>query len=247
MVTCYETPHGKMNCFENDVAFVHSLKQRKVFEEDMVLGTLVPMINAVEGKKVILDIGAHIGSHSLLYSKYIPDCEIHAFEPQTELYTLLVRNMDVNSLSNVKTYNMCVGHASRMCSMSKMLRDGYDCEIDYATTKSLNYGGMQLGLGGELTTMITVDSLHLQNCTYMKMDVEGAEPLVIMGALETIRKYKPIIFFEQTDKCVNDEMKASLSIDFDVPSSVPLLEKEGYTITNVDDNNKIAMPIRSQS
>jgi len=128
-----------------------------------------------------------------------------------------------------------------------MLRDGYDCEIDYATTKSLNYGGMQLGLGGELTTMITVDSLHLQNCTYMKMDVEGAEPLVIMGALETIRKYKPIIFFEQTDKCVNDEMKASLSIDFDVHSSVPLLEKEGYTITNVDDNNKIAMPIRSQS
>jgi FkbM family methyltransferase len=89
--------------------------------------------------------------------------------------------------------------------------------------------------------------LAVQRLSFLKLDVEGAEPLVIMGALETIRKYKPIIFFEQTDKCVNDEMKASLSIDFDIPSSVTLLEKEGYTITNVDDNNKIAMPIRSQS
>jgi hypothetical protein len=246
MARCYDTEHGQMFCFENDVEFTHAQKNGKIYEQQLVLETLVPTINRIEGKKVILDIGAHIGSHSILYSKYIPDCEIYSFEPQKELYNLLVRNVEINGLTNVKMYNTCVGHAMQTCSMSKILRDGYDLVVDYNTTKSFNYGGIQLGLGGEPVEMLTVDSLKLHACNYMKIDVEGAEPLVIMGALETIRKYKPIIFFEHTDKIVNAEMKASLSIDFDVPSSIELLIREGYTITDVDQNNKLARPVHIQ-
>lgn len=245
MTEWFTTRHGRMTCLKNDVEFAKAMRNGHIFEEDMVLGQIVPMLNKVEGKKTILDIGAHIGSHSILYSRYVPDCEIHAFEPQTELYKLLMSNVDANGLSNVKAYNACVGHSNIGCSMSRMLYDGYDCVIEYNTNKGLNYGGIQLGLGGEKTNMVTIDSLNLSRCTYMKVDVEGAEPLVFMGALETIRKHKPIIFFEHTDKTVNAEMKASLSIDFNVPSPLDLLEREGYTIENIDQNNKLAMPDRT--
>lgn len=73
------------------------------------------------------------------------------------------------------------------------------------------------------------------------MDVEGAEPLVLLGALETIKKHKPIIVFECSDKTVSDEMRRALGIDFPINTSTTLLTELGYTITNLEGCNFIAM------
>jgi FkbM family methyltransferase len=245
MTELFETRHGRIACLKNDAVFIEVMKTGKVYEEDLIIGHIIPILNRLEGKKTILDIGAHIGSHSILYSKYIPNCEIYAFEPQTEIYKVLLSN--TSSLLNVKIYNSCIGHTNTNCSMSKMLYDGPSPgPVSYNTDKISNYGGLGIGLNGEKTTMVTVDSLNLLDCTYMKVDVEGAEPLVFMGALETIRKYKPIIFFEHTDKVVSDEMKTALSITEDLQNPITILENEGYIISNVDQWNKIAMPTCTQ-
>jgi len=236
----YHTNNGTMYCLKNDEAFVKSLERGRVFEEDIVLKSVLPHITSSPGKKVVLDVGGHIGSHTLLYAKHIPDCTVYTFEPQSVLFDILDKNIKVNKLSNVRLYNNAVGHECRRCTMSKMLYDGYDCDIVYNTHKNLNYGGLQLGSNGEATTMITVDSLELQQCDYIKIDVEGAEALVLLGASETIQKFKPIIFFEYTDKRVNEEMKTSMDITRDIPDPVDFLVRQGYTITNIDDNNKLA-------
>jgi FkbM family methyltransferase len=236
----FQTSHGIMYALPNDEAFVKSLACGRVFEEDIVLKSVLPHITASPGKKVVLDVGGHIGSHTLLYAKYIPDSIVYTFEPQSVLFAILEKNIQANGLPNVRLYNNAVGHECRRCTMSKMLYDGYDCDIDYNTNKNLNYGGLQLGKNGEPTTMITIDSLKLPQCDYIKIDVEGAESLVLIGASETIQKFKPIIFFEYTDKRVNEEMKTSMGIATGVPDPVDFLLQQGYTITNIDENNKIA-------
>jgi len=236
----FQTGHGLMYALPNDEAFVSSLERGRVFEEDIVLKSVLPHITSSPGKKVVLDVGGHIGSHTILYAKYIPDCTVHTFEPQSILFDILDKNIKVNELSNVRVYKNAVGHECRRCTMSKMLYDGYDCEIVYNTHKKLNYGGLQLGSNGEPATMITIDSLELQQCDYIKIDVEGAEALVLLGASETIQKFKPIIFFEHTDKRVNEEMKTSMGITRDIPDPIDFLVQQGYTITNIDDNNKLA-------
>ena len=236
----YHTKHGTVYCLQNDEAFVKSLACGRVFEEDIVLKSVLPHITASPGKKVVLDVGGHIGSHTLLYAKYIPDSIVYTFEPQSVLFAILEKNIQTNELANVRLYNNAVGHECRRCTMSKMLYDGYDCDIEYGTSKKLNYGGLQLGENGEPTTMITIDSLELSQCDYIKIDVEGAEALVLVGASETIQKFKPIIFFEHTDKRVNEEMKTSMDITLDIPDPVDFLVHRGYTITNIDDNNKLA-------
>jgi FkbM family methyltransferase len=47
------------------------------------------------------------------------------------------------------------------------------------------------------TTTISIDDFvmnsSLQNVDFIKMDIEGAEPLALEGAIETIKKYKPIL------------------------------------------------------
>ena len=241
-MNCFQTKHGYMNVFNNDIVFASCLSKGKIYEEELVLKHIVPKINNIEGNKIILDVGSHIGSHTLLYGKYIENCFIHAFEPQKEIFKLLQQNIIINNINNnVKLYNNSVGHKIINCNMSKQLYDGYDCDIEYNTSKILNYGGLQLGLDGEPTKMITIDSLNLSNCHYIKIDVEGAESLVLMGGMETIKKFKPIIFFECTSKFVNDEMKQSLEIDFEPLSSIDILKNEGYTIIDVDSNNKLAI------
>jgi hypothetical protein len=65
-----------------------------------------------------------------------------------------------------------------------------------------------------------------------------------MGAMETIRKYRPVIFFEYTDKFVNDEMKASLGITQPIPTSIDILKNENYIIYDVDKYNKIAVYVQ---
>ena len=43
---------------------------------------------------------------------------------------------------------------------------------------------------------ITIDSLNLDRCDFMKIDVEMCEWVVLEGSEETITKYRPIIFVE---------------------------------------------------
>lgn len=47
---------------------------------------------------------------------------------------------------------------------------------------SVNYGGMKLGRGGEAASAITLDSLRLDNVSFIKVDVQGAEKLMLYGA-----------------------------------------------------------------
>lgn len=45
--------------------------------------------------------------------------------------------------------------------------------------------------------IITVDSLQLDACDLLCLDIEGSEPLALRGAEQTIRKFRPVIMFEE--------------------------------------------------
>jgi FkbM family methyltransferase len=53
----------------------------------------------------------------------------------------------------------------------------------------------------------TIDQLALDTCDLIQLDCEGYEPNVIMGATETIEKFKPVISLETT----NEETELILS------------------------------------
>jgi hypothetical protein len=242
----FDTKHGSMYVLNNDRCFVDSLREGLVFEENIVTTNILPLLNTIPDEKIILDIGGHIGSHTLLYSKYVDNCKIYTFEPQSVLFNILKLNVDLNNLSNVQLFHNAVGHKLCECSMSNKMLDGINCPLEYYTDKTMNYGGVQLGKDGEHVDMITIDSLNLPNCHYIKVDVEGAEILVLFGAIETIRKYKPIIMFEyfanSNEKVVTSEMKETLHIDFHLPHVYEFLINEGYRIEHIDYGNKLAIP-----
>lgn len=200
----------------------------QVFESHIINGTIKPYI---EKSKYIVDVGANIGCHTISYANFNPNCQVWAFEPQEKLFDILTRNIILNNLSErVHAFKCGLGHVDTATTMVSMdtVYDAHRC--------GFNKGGIGIGNGGEAISIRALDSLNLPGLDFMKIDVEGAEGLVIQGARETIKKFKPVIFFEHNEAAIDPRI---LNIDR-VATPFQELVKLGYkTFKYLDWDNYI--------
>lgn len=219
MTAIINTPNGVFEVDPDDAYIYRHMSQSCNIFESHIVNSVIKGI--VEKSTYILDVGANIGCHAVSYGNFNPNCKVWAFEPQSKLYDILERNVERNNLGDrVKTFRCAVAHASARATLAS-----FDKVFDY-TNGVVNKGGIGFGEGGEATDVITIDSLNLPGLDFMKIDVEGAEGLVIMGAAETIKKYKPVIFFEHNYQTIDAKM---VGIDH-VPTPFEALVKLGYTV-----------------
>ena len=212
-----QTWAGVLGSYCDDNAFRNHIGNGAIFEQDMIRGMLEPY---VKRSKYIFDIGAHCGHHTMAYSTFNPEAEIHSFEPQSLMFKMLNINVMNNSerCMNVRTYNLALSNKHTNGEMEK----------------GSNGGGGYIGKGGEPIKMITLDSLNVKGCDYMKIDVEGHEPLVLEGAIETIKKYRPVICFEDVDFLRNRMTEKN---------SHQILKDLEYVIHPLVYNNFLALPL----
>ena len=141
-------------------------------------------------QKVIVDVGANIGNHSLFFAKYIGCQHLHAFEP-----------VDVNARvfkENLAPYtSLCTLHEQAL-SDTVGQRTLYNCEKD-------NYGGFSLTAQQssftvqDMIPVATLDDFALKDVTLLKIDVENHENEVLRGAKTTIELNRPIIVLENSN------------------------------------------------
>jgi FkbM family methyltransferase len=137
----------------------------------------------VKEDSVAIDIGAHIGIHTITMSRKVgPNGKVFAFEPQKKMYRELLKNLEINGCNNVTAIRKALGETAQVVQLNH--RNIY------------NEGGTAIGQGGDDAEVITLDSLNLCNVSLIKMDVECYERYVFEGARETILKNHPIIIFE---------------------------------------------------
>lgn len=195
---------GYISYFKNDRWFMNTLNQGQIYEQDYVLHHLT---ETIKNSNVIIDAGAHAGSHTVLYKYINPNATIHAFEPQKKMFELLEHNVSQNNFSNVFLYNYALANMEKTSTLANSIDDlDIQYSISYGTDEVSNLGGIKIGHGGEEMRTMTIDSLNLPACDFIKMDVEGAEALTIYGAIETIKKFKPTILFESNHQEIDDDM-----------------------------------------
>lgn len=205
---------GRIAAYEDDIPFRNHVMNGFVFEQDLIFGMLYPFI---KGSKYIHDIGAHTGHHTLSYSVINPDAQIYAYEPQRYMYELLEYN--TQKCKNVNIFNVGLGNEH---SEKEFQQDTFG-------------GSAFLGTGGEKVKITTLDTFNPKGCDFMKIDVEGYEPFVLKGAIDTIKKYRPIICFED-----NNSTKVNFNSD---ESSHKILKDLEYVIHPLVYDNYIAFPI----
>jgi FkbM family methyltransferase len=137
----------------------------------------------------VLDIGANIGAHTLLFSSLVgPTGRVVAFEPTDFAYRKLERNAALNRNLRVELVRLAL--ADRTCSQQ---------QVDFRSSWQTN-GGRTNGVS--TVDMVRLDewaSAHaLQRVDLVKLDVDGYEYPVIAGGLTTIARTRPTFIIEAT-------------------------------------------------
>lgn len=159
-----------------------------------------------------LDIGANIGviSQALLANGFT----VTAFEPQPAIFDLLRFNC-----GSANVINTAVGSSAGFAQMPKV----------YYSEKG-NFGGLGIGtksMYGNITVpLITIDSLNL-DVGFMKIDVEGYELEVLLGAANTIARCRPVMYIEDDRVGKSNALRAHIaSLGYNIEVHQPTLYRE---------------------
>ena len=160
--------------------------KKRLYEGQMWEKHIVDLIyRYLRPNTVALDIGSHIGIHTIVLSHCIGDNgKVIAFEPQKKIYKELCMNLNLNFCKNVIPICAALGDREGIAYLGK--EDGD------------NEGGRFISFQHliEPISMITLDQLGLKNVSFIKMDVENYEGEVLRGAYKTIMVNRPIIIVE---------------------------------------------------
>lgn len=164
-------------------------------------------------KGTCLDIGANIGviSQALLANGF----NVHAFEPQPEVFKLLSENT-----IGVTSYNVAVGSEAGVARMPKV----------YYSAKG-NFGGLSLNTesmyGSYEVPIVTIDSYGFEDVGFIKIDVEGYEHEVLIGATETINRCRPILYIEDDRTAKSAKLREYVrSLGYTIEEHQPALYRE---------------------
>ena len=217
------------------------VREKNILWEEKICDLIV---NNIENDKEFIDIGSNIGLISLGVNKIAREkgkniSHIHCFECDTNTFRMLVHNTILLNDSYIKLYPFAIADKTQLCLMSE---NNYNrgCNFIYNTFDSIssnNYNYPFIPSSNYYEKKCYVPALSLDEISYqfknvgvIKIDVEGFEYFVLLGARDIILKYKPIIFIEIWD--VNREKIFNL-----------MKEHYGYELEWIGEQNYICRPL----
>lgn len=213
-------------------------------ETNLVLNIL-KQLNTSLSRCNFYDIGANSGYYGIM-AAYVGGTKTntYSFEPLTEYSTLIEESITLNHLEDkIKVFKYALGSAEstgviQIAGSGSSLTPGFLGEKEVFPTREI--------LIKTLDSVVSEENLPAPD--FIKIDVEGFESEVLLGALETIRTKKPILFIEITSRLTTPGR------DFTNPRKnevFDLLQGLGYngfivrdslqTVTSVCDENGVYM------
>jgi len=158
-------------------------------------GSIRDFISKIRGDRrgTVLDVGANVGTHSLAFARHFR--QVHAFEPNPNLWEHFERNIALNNLRNLQLHKVGLG-------------DG-NAELPFYLTDRKNYGlgtfsrieqyDLPLKEVGRLTVVSGdgyIKSAHIGPIDAIKIDVQGFELEVVRGLADVLEKDRPFVWLE---------------------------------------------------
>lgn len=193
--------------------------------EPEVNQALRAVLDSLSVPRVLLDIGANIGMISLPLARRYPDLVVHAFEPGPHQAALLQRSISENRLDDrVFLERVALGD-----------RCGENLFAVHSTVHASGDGLIDTGRAGP-SQLIRVQMWTLDNwwerkkrpvVHLVKIDVEGAELLVLKGARSFLSQARPVVVFELAKENV-------AAYPYEPGEIIEYFEGFGYEVRNLD-------------
>jgi FkbM family methyltransferase len=163
------TRYGSFWFDESDEKLTPWVRRHATWEAD-----LLRLLDAeVRPGMTVVDVGANVGFHTVVLSKLVgDDGRVHAFEPYPVTVEILRANLWRHGCLNTTLYESAVtdfgGHAR--------------IEVDPEGAS----GAHLAATGVEVRATTLDETLGIASIDVLKVDVEGAEPLVLRGATDVL-------------------------------------------------------------
>lgn len=155
-------------------------------------------------RRTAIDVGAAEGMVTLWLAERFE--LVHAFEPVPDNFAVLNgTEWTAKAAGHVVCHNVAVGDRSEMRVMEGF---GHSAHITDQTS-------------GTSVQMIALDTCDIPDVDLIKIDVEGFETRVILGARRLIADFKPLIMFER---------KHLFGTRYDDERPDTLLKRLGYSV-----------------
>lgn len=166
--------------------------------------------------KVIIDIGANIGTYSVLMSTEFPKAHIYSFEPDPRTFELLESNIRLNQCHNVEFFRLGVSGKSGYVNFYSSPITGTSSVI-----RSSNQGKVR-SVRIKLITLEEIIKVNkIKHIDILKLDAEGIEFDILLNCQKSILSKISEIFFEYHDHLTTHRHQ----------ELVKKLRKFGYQIT----------------
>jgi FkbM family methyltransferase len=176
------------------IKWLHRAEKYKQKEDS---GGIAYIQQHVKKGDTVFDIGAHKGGYLYFFLEQLSESgRVYAFEPQSLLYKYLLKLQHLFSWENVVIESAAVSHLqgkAMLCVPHNNGRHSSPC-----ATIIENHFFQDYQFSEEVNT-ISLDNYCFEQGIvpdFLKVDVEGNELSVFMGAESILRSYKPKILFE---------------------------------------------------
>jgi FkbM family methyltransferase len=158
-------------------------------------GTLIEFIKENYKGGTFIDVGASIGNHTLVFSNLADN--VISFEPLPIFYNHLIVNLLINEVINVQFYGVGLGNKHEVKTLYYDLKSCGGATF----TKIDDY------VGTYEVPIMKLDDFNIKDVKLIKIDVEGFEPNVLEGGINTINKYAPDLIVECDTVEIYDKVK----------------------------------------
>jgi FkbM family methyltransferase len=197
----YTTNYGLITLYKNEVYIGTEFKQGNYWDID----TLLQLRAYIDPNRNILEIGGHCGTSSVVYASFLShNNKLYVYEPQRNMYNLLLQNISQNNLQGkIVPHNLGVFCYEGPGTMNSIDLDGGGGNVAKRYTEentlNCNFGGIGLGDAGENIQLTTIDHMNLDDIGYIHCDAQGSENFIFAKGMQTIKKYRPVILYENID------------------------------------------------
>lgn len=180
-IECSEFRHGRLYHYTRDQFIGNAIRLYGEYceAEIQIIGRYL------RTDSVVYDVGSNIGSHAVAFAKMVPDGDVIAFEPNPTHHYLLCKNIELNGCRNIRAYNVAATATTQMTTVE-----------DFDTAKQGNFGIIHVGAGNIPCQGLAIDDMGIPHPDVIKIDVEGFETDVLVGATRTIEQSRPVVFYE---------------------------------------------------
>ena len=184
------------------------------------------ILSFVKPDTIMLDIGANMGFYSIRVAQKAVQGRVIAFEPDPGNYAMLQKNLILNNLNNVDSYNVALSDKKDTLRLYK---------------HPFNVGDYRLYNDGDFAEFVDVPTLRIDDVVdrhvdLIKIDVQGYEYFVLKGGRALLARDKPVVISEFWPRGLYNS--GASPADY-----LTMMQELGYSVRQIDEDNKKVVDI----